>query len=248
MVTLLLFYSSTANSEMQKPNHPFLKTDFNDHLPSIEHYCGASDMDQSEQENRLPVYNARVVNDLVEVENNVYFDFMEASSILNDNANRYGPENLGDNNSDTAWAEGDEGDGTGEHLNFATMCGDFPCAQLVIKTIYVRNGYTKSQELFQKNNRAQLIEINSQTLDCLVILKDTPLWQAVDLPEPILSDWLTITIRSVYPGTHYNDLCISELLFSRSGAEALYECTQNCDQTYVMDPEGWEECIQSCLE
>jgi hypothetical protein len=65
---------------------------------------------------------------------------------------RYGAHNLFDNDHCTCWAEGITGDGVGEFVYFEIEKG--------INRIWIVNGYGKSKDLFNKNNRVKKLKAN----------------------------------------------------------------------------------------
>ncbi len=66
---------------------------------------------------------------------------------------KYGGHNLFDNDLSTAWVEGVAGQGKGEYVIFGTG-EDFP------GEIMIRNGYQKSERLFNMNSRPRSIKIS----------------------------------------------------------------------------------------
>jgi len=74
------------------------------------------------------------------------------------NYGKYGAINLGDNNPATCWAEGAEGNGVGEYI-YMTIPKN-------IRGIRIRNGYQKSKNLYEANNRPKTIKI--ELLPCFM--------------------------------------------------------------------------------
>ncbi|MEE4197154.1 MAG: hypothetical protein V2I54_05890 [Bacteroidales bacterium] len=64
---------------------------------------------------------------------------------------KYGALNLGDHNPATCWAEGNEGDGAGEYILMTIPSN--------IYGLKIRNGYQKSENLYQFNNRPKKIKV-----------------------------------------------------------------------------------------
>jgi hypothetical protein len=129
------------------------------------------------------------------------------SSILpGQKGNRYGPENLFDDNSATAWVEGSDGDGIGE-----AVVVRFPEPRTVAK-LQIRNGYTKNNDIFSKNNRVRtVVVLDSAGGRTEVRLDDSGDWQTLSLDGQELLSWIAIEIDSVYRGSKYRDTAISEL-------------------------------------
>ncbi len=121
----------------------------------------------------------------------------------------YGPENvLGEG--DQTWAEGMPGDGLGEGLDLAL---DRPTH---LYEIGIVNGFHKSRELYQANNRvAELsVSLNGEK-DFVVTIPDECLaremyWFPLNgYDKPVKT--VRLRINKVYPGTKYQDTCISQL-------------------------------------
>lgn len=75
------------------------------------------------------------------------------------------------------------------------------------------NGYTKSKELFYKNGRIKEMEfyVNNK-LTQTVVLMDTPLVQEITINSFFnTNDIITLIPKSYYSGSHYDDICISEI-------------------------------------
>jgi len=173
---------------------------------------------------------------------------------------KYNPGNLYDNDPVTAWVEGVEGYGVGEY--FTADLGF-----MLPGKIEVRNGYQKSESVFEKNTRVKKARITllagfhlpgDVTEICeiywarqigtssVVTLKDGMELQEISLPvdmktafkerivlthdfktefserledlqdfeTPMYLHWfLKFEIVEVYPGSGYDDTCISDILF-----------------------------------
>ncbi|HRI60149.1 MAG TPA: hypothetical protein PK228_10515 [Saprospiraceae bacterium] len=153
---------------------------------------------------------------------------MYASSTLS--GGNYSVDNLLDGNFSTAWVEGQNNNGTGAWVEFELLPG------YELETVAIANGYTKSQETYDNNNRLKSLrvefeftsdqsgetEIFSDTLS----FTDLPWQQITDYNLagicPIFKDgfeWymdpvrrVRLTILETWPGKKYNDTCISEVL------------------------------------
>ena len=122
----------------------------------------------------------------------------------------YKPSNLIDDDKATAWVEGVEGSGIGEWVMFQND------EEALISSIALTNGFTKSADLYDKNNRVKDIKIEFSNGEAInVQLSDgiTDL-QEITLENPILTDYVKFTIMDTYPGSNYDDTCISEILFN----------------------------------
>lgn len=130
-----------------------------------------------------------------------------ASSVLaSQGSNSYGPENLIDDSLATAWVEGVSGTGEGQ-----TLAWEFG-ADTDIRTLYLVNGYAKSERTFTRNARVASLRVTGSTgAQATLSLRDTMDWQRFDLPGMAAQRWLQLEILSTYPGTHYEDTAISAL-------------------------------------
>ena len=140
--------------------------------------------------------------------------------------NTYQVKNLHDLNLKTAWVEGEDGYGEGTQISF-TLSNTYPNRiQDFNGIIEIFNGYCKSETVWKENARVEKLKvlINDAPI-CLVQLADTWQYQKVDL-SPLISgssstqsrnklkegDILVFEIVSVYLGTKYKDVALSELV------------------------------------
>jgi hypothetical protein len=180
----------------------------------------------------------------------------------------YTPRNLYDNNPATAWVEGVKGYGSGEY--FIADLG-----YMLPEKIEIRNGYQKSQSLFEKNSRvknlritllagfhmpgdvteiAEAYTVKQIGTEKIVTLSDimglqeitmpvdkkTAFKERVDLTRDFKTDFserldylleydtpmqlhyfLKFEIVVVYPGSSYDDTCISDILFQNMTTDPL---------------------------
>jgi hypothetical protein len=129
-----------------------------------------------------------------------------ASSILEaSNTRDYRPTNLLDGDLTTAWNEGVPGPGVGEwvRLEFARP--------LVLDRLEIANGYQQDTDRFYANGRVKSLELEySNGASQLVELLDSLGYQKI---EPVVgeTEWVKLTIRSVYPGRAWDDTALSEV-------------------------------------
>jgi len=120
----------------------------------------------------------------------------------------YKPENMIDGKKETAWSEGDSGDGVGEHIKFYL---DRPKTVTAMKIIA---GYAKSDTIFKANNRIKEIEISfSNHFSQFVTLADNQQYQRVVFNMGSPTTMVKLRIFDVYKGSRCNDACISEIEF-----------------------------------
>lgn len=129
-----------------------------------------------------------------------------ASSVLPpQGANTYRPANLSFlGPRDQAWCEGASGDGIGEYVSMRFR----PSASF--QTLIIENGYQKNQSTFVNNNRVRHATLRGDGgLEVRFELADTMGQQRLRLSHPVNTEWLTLTIDSVWPGARWRDTCIS---------------------------------------
>lgn len=150
-----------------------------------------------------------------------------ASSTLPGN---YQVENLLDNDLSTAWVEGKDGSGVGTKITVELV---EPSPVIVVGLV---NGYTKNETTYTRNNRIKKIRVeifeekgeNSLTLTeafeevlpehDFVPIDASNFGRLIDVPCDAGDGFfggstkkVVLTILEVYPGTRYNDTCISEI-------------------------------------
>lgn len=122
----------------------------------------------------------------------------------------YFPENTVDKNPATSWNEGVSGTGIGEWLMY-TFSGPRKLSRVGIIP-----GYAKDDKRWYGNHRIKLATISaSDGSQVQVSFADSPQVQYVDLNGPsanyIEVSWLKIQIDDIYPGTKWDDTCVSEV-------------------------------------
>ncbi len=151
--------------------------------------------------------------------NKYYFDFRGYSAKASSQKDGYPAANLSDSLNSTAWVAGKEG-GIGESV---TLTLEKPTH---VDQIAIIPGYAKSKQLYFANNRIEQVEVSVNggvprlaTLPDEYISFSPSSWKAYQLIDlgPYSGDAKTIalTVRKVYPGTRYNDTCISEVLLRK---------------------------------
>jgi hypothetical protein len=87
----------------------------------------------------------------------------------------------------------------------------FPSPRAV-KAINLLNGYHKNQSIFLKNSRLRGFVIRTSSgWSKTGELKDEAGLQRFSIDDQSQINWLQLTIRSVYSGTQYRDVAITEL-------------------------------------
>lgn len=166
-----------------------------------------------------------------------------ASSELASADGRYAAENLLWQNREAAWAEGVEGPGIGERITYCqsyTSLVDNPWEEITLENrepiqngiysyteVCIVNGYAKNQKTWEENGRVKRLAMYVEgQLYAYLELEDTMLPQYFLLPE---NDIIVLNrgmlevcfeIEEVYPGTLYEDTCLTGLVMEFSGRYA----------------------------
>lgn len=134
-----------------------------------------------------------------------YWNIYDCSSFLVERTTSYPVKNLTSRNDSTPWVEGVPGVGIGEGF---TIERDIDRSYLLIMNGYI--SYNKPY-LYKQNARVKKIRVTgtksgiSRVLDVI----DTPNPQTVGITFLDENDDARVTIEDVYPGTKYEDTCIS---------------------------------------
>mgnify|MGYP000604416280 CR=1 FL=1 len=128
-----------------------------------------------------------------------------ASSEQVDQYGYYAAANANDADPSTAWAEGANGAGEGEWLSLffseQKVAGFAICA-----------GYQRSADTYNANGRPADIRVSvAGESDCTVTLDDARGEQVVLFSYPVVTDYLSIEISSVYGGASNAYTCISDV-------------------------------------
>lgn len=131
------------------------------------------------------------------------YEISATSSLSPQNDINYGPHNLADNDRRSAW------------------CAKTSSKNLVLKLtadssagskIGILNGYGKSKQKYYENARVKDVTIVTNKLSKDVTLDDSSDLQIIDVDK---FKELTFSIKSVYPGSKYKDVCISEIVIDK---------------------------------
>lgn len=168
---------------------------------------------------------------------------VEASSELASANGRYSAEHVLVQNRDAAWVEGVDGYGIGESIAYRQSCTtpDYNkwktmrqgCLMpendgfMRYTEICIVNGYAKDQNTWEENGRIKRLNmyLEDKLYACLE-LADTILPQYFTLPEEdikVLSGGMIevrFEIAEVYPGSVYEDTCLTGLIMEFSGRHA----------------------------
>ena len=133
----------------------------------------------------------------------------DSTSILTDSFKKdYGPYKVLDGDKSTVWAEGVDGPGYGESI---TLYFD---SVHTVKQLKIVNGLINSYDGYYKNNRVASIKISFSDGSSQIahLSDDNTGYQTIDLGRSVDTDYITLTIDSVYSGYKYDDTCIAEVV------------------------------------
>jgi len=131
----------------------------------------------------------------------------------------YLPKNAHDFDHESVWAEGAEGQGVGQWIDYEFAGG---CPR--VTAFKVMGGHVKTKAAYEANTRPMNLKVyyNDKPL-CILDLQDVRGMQVFELEErfgplgyndPSKPNWhLRFEIMDVYPGAKYEDTVISELIF-----------------------------------
>ena len=132
-----------------------------------------------------------------------------ASSYLTSKKRTYDAPLAIDGVAQTCWQEGVEGAGEGESLTFRFNEEEH------IAAISLLCGKHTSEKSFYENARPAKITVKIGTFKYSTELEDIMQRQTFRLPVAVKAEEITIAIDSVYRGSVWEDLCISEVEFYR---------------------------------
>ena len=131
-----------------------------------------------------------------------------ASITNNDGTFNYNISNIADGDYYTCWAEGSSDAGINESI---LLSAD---EKQHVSEISITNGYYKDKDIFYKNNRVKncRFEFSDGTSQEVVLLGEySEQSNVITFSPPVDTEYIKITILSVYSGNKYNDTCISEI-------------------------------------
>lgn len=143
------------------------------------------------------------------------FKVTASSSLAGD---RYKPENVNKSNPDnevepdSCWAEGVAGNGEGEWLE---LNANVP---VMLDTLEITNGLAASEALFRANNRIKKLDLTINGASPISVQLPDQI-DPFDIKLPPSQDvirTIRLTIREVYPGTKFQDTCVSQIRLLRN--------------------------------
>lgn len=121
-----------------------------------------------------------------------------------------------DDDIETCWQDGVSGDGTQEWLSYSFD------KVYNISSISILNGRVISEEKYFANGRMQKVTIQFhkngiRVYEMEVTLEDVfNVVQTIDIGEGIEANGVIITVDTIYHGTDYKDLCVTEISFTNT--------------------------------
>lgn len=115
----------------------------------------------------------------------------------------------------------------------------------LVDKIVIYNGFQKSINSFYKNSRVKELEIwvtkvlnqehknFTNLLKTNILLKDTSERQVVNLPYVLDGNEFGFYVQSTYPGTQYDDICISEIEFWYKGEKYKVKNLEEAKREYI---------------
>jgi hypothetical protein len=147
-------------------------------------------------------------------ERRLHTDNVDASSFLWNDWNKfvenYHPNYLADDDPATAWVEGAKSTGAGEWVRINVT----PLDHTTKVRLRIRNGYQKSKDLWKANARVKDVTVRllPSKAEKKLKLEDKDGWQELTLEQPKGElKAVELAVGSVYEGTKYTDLCISDV-------------------------------------
>lgn len=139
----------------------------------------------------------------------------------------YAPSNTQSTDRETAWVEGAAGDGVGESIEIRQTCqvGDESYeTDIGFVELCIVNGYAATERNWSENNRVRELNMYFDgEFVAVIALEDTIKQQYIDISQFGLkvqngeTASFKFEIGSVYPGTKYDDTCLTGLLIEFTG-------------------------------
>ena len=139
--------------------------------------------------------------------NQFLVDEVDAGSYIFDDRKLYLPSHICDGTK-LSWAEnldGVEPSKQGFTVKFKET--------VTISSFSLKNGYG-DYDYFKSNNRIKKLLMIAGEFQAEFSLTDNPGFQEFKLEHPIDADSIMFFIKEMYPGTKYNDICLSEMFFN----------------------------------
>lgn len=131
---------------------------------------------------------------------------VSASSSLFENNITYEAGFMTDGDASTAWIEGASAQGAGESVTLRFN------SSYKVTGFNIHAGYHESKSIYRKYSRPKRIYVEfSDGSGESFVLKDKFKEQNIQLSHPVDTQYVTITVESVYPGSEFENMAISEI-------------------------------------
>lgn len=143
-----------------------------------------------------------------------------SSSTLQEKNRDYKVQNIMDRDWDTAWVEGVPGNGIGEWLEIVNLGSNNRGMKQTLSGMFIINGYVQnengdgqSRRLYEANNRVKRIGISFSDGSYIEreLQDHKSFYQEIEFDREVETTSVKIKILEVYPGSKYDDTCISEI-------------------------------------
>lgn len=145
-----------------------------------------------------------------------------SSYLTESNSLAHPPKQAHDSKMESVWSEGVPGNGEGETLTFTFSTTEKDTTDLGVTSCAIATGHQGSRKLFQQNNRAKTLQwiVDGRPV-ALLNLRDVMGLQRFEVPKVKLQrpskHTISLKIVDVYPGSKFQDTCISEVYFTGTG-------------------------------
>jgi|GEM_PF-544585 len=184
-------------------------SDYNSPINIYSESAGYGDMYPRES-----LFSVRCVKDLVSSESQS-IEWSASSTMASQGIISYYAAFLKSTDNSAAWCEGVEGQGIGERVNAKVKAVD----STHIKSLVIANGYAKNQATWKNNSRIKTLRlyVGGKHWEDLH-LSDNIKAQTIQLRKSIPFEGgnqldLSFEIAEVYPGSKFEDACITGILF-----------------------------------
>lgn len=148
---------------------------------------------------------------------------VSATSFLTESeALKHPPQQAHDRSMQKVWSEGVEGNGEGETLSFTFITTEKDTTDLGVTSCAIATGHQGSAKLFRQNARPRTLElvVDGRAVATLELQDDMGL-QWFEIPKVKLArpskHVIGLKIGEVYPGSKFQDSCITEVYFQGTG-------------------------------
>ena len=148
---------------------------------------------------------------------------VSATSFLTESeALKHPPQQAHDRSMAKVWSEGVAGNGEGETLSFTFITTEKDTTDLGVTSCAIATGHQGSKKLFQQNARPRTLELVVDGRPVAKLeLQDVMGLQWFEIPKVKLArpskHVIGLKIGEVYPGSKFQDSCISEVYFQGTG-------------------------------